>query len=147
MKKTLLLFVVTLISFISFSQVDSSYLKAGKLQVQARDFNLIATFIKSNTEQLFDSVKLEYRGGNKPSNSTIVIIDSVEIGELINVYQYAGNLPLRLSEQPGSRIRAAIKAISNNYLQKRITEIDTKDNSEGSALKQSGEALYERKRN
>lgn len=121
--KNIIIILLALMPFYSFSQVDSSAIKIN-VSVQARDCEVIASFISHRElyEDLFDAIKTKFRVTNAPSNTTSIQVDSVSIGTWILVSDILRKDYISIQANAFSRIDALLRAKNVPYLTRLLNQ-------------------------
>lgn len=121
--KNIIIILLALMPFYSFSQVDSSAIKIN-VSVQARDCEVIASFISHRElyEDLFDAIKTKFRVANAPSNTTAIQVDSVSIGTWILVSEILRKDYISIQANAFSRIDALLRAKNVPYLTRLLNQ-------------------------
>lgn len=121
--KNIIIILLALMPFLSFSQVDSSAIKIN-VSVQARDCEVIASFISHRElyEDLFDAIKAKFRVANSPSNLTAIQVDSVSIGTWILVSEILRKDYISIQANCFSRIDALLRAKNVPYLTRILNQ-------------------------
>lgn len=124
MKKTLLALLV-LISFSASAQIDSTQIKAS-LNLEVRDWLYVSDGIKHRDqfERLYDSLKARVHTVVNPQSTVKAKIDSIPVGNLIEIARALRSRPYGVSFPVFTRINTAIRAVNNSYLQNQLDLID-----------------------
>lgn len=120
--------IIILLSFSflrSTAQVDSTKIKVS-LTLQANDWLFVSEYIKYNDdfERLYDSIKSRIYPLGNPYSTVTGKIDSISVGNLIEISQRLRTAPFAVTYFVFTRINNAIRAVSNSYLQSQLDIID-----------------------
>lgn len=140
--KKLIIAICLLVSINSFSQ-DSTKIT---ISPQTRDLEYIGSFIfnDNSTEELYDSVKLNFRVDTPPTGNTTVAITGYT-GDWISVYDRLNNDPVALKSLCVKRIYDLLLAVNQSYLTSKLSAIDQEDQTTFQALRQFGRSKIRRK--
>lgn len=140
MKNIFFIFCI-LMSFNSFSQIDSSKIKIS-IQLQGRDIKYIGSFVYNSQdfEGFYDVVKVKFRPPNTPPNNLdVVAIDSVGLGELLKIEERLRGDELAIKNNVFKRFGDVLKAVpGQSYLLTVINRRDTEDSDAHNATIQFG---------
>lgn len=116
--------IIILLSFSflkSEAQIDSTRAKTS-LTLQARDWLFVSEYIKYDDyfERLYDSIKSRIYVLTNPFSTVNAKVDSISIGNLIEIARRLRTANFGLSYFVFDRINAAIRSVNNSYLQSQL---------------------------
>lgn len=110
------------------SQTDSNTVKI-TVSIQAKDCEYAATLIQyfTKSETLYDAMKAKFRVASPPSNTTLVQLDTIPIGEWFSLTQLIRRDAQGISGGALGRINAQLTALNIPFVTNRIATQDADD--------------------
>lgn len=97
--------------------------------LQARDCEFIGLYVAHapEFEELFDAMKAKFRIASPPSGSTAVTIDTIPIGQWLNVSAKLRTSPYAIIGSVWARYDAALRTAGNTFMTARLNATDAAD--------------------
>lgn len=97
--------------------------------LQARDCEFIGLYVAHapEFEELFDAMKAKFRIASPPSGTTVVTIDTIPIGQWLNVSAKLRTASYAIIGSVWARYDAALRTASNTFMTAQLNAMDAAD--------------------